>query len=308
LNDASEAPDPDTAHGRLSIVATPIGNLDDVTLRALSTLRAAQLILAEDTRQTRKLLTHHGISGALRAFHAHSSEGAIARCLRELAEGKHLALVTDAGTPLISDPGARLVTLAREQGAFVESIPGASAVTAALSVCGVAFDAFRFAGFAPRSGSKRDAWLDRIARDEGASVFFESPARLGATLGELAERLHPERALAVCRELTKLHEEVVRGTAAELAQRFANGARGEITVVVAAGQIAPEPAAAEAEPALDERIAALLADGVSARDIARRLARELGLPRRSVYARASVISHQSSAISHQSSVVSRTED
>jgi 16S rRNA (cytidine1402-2'-O)-methyltransferase len=283
---------PQASHGRLSIVATPIGNLEDVTLRALSTLRAAQLILAEDTRQTRKLLSHHGIAGTLRAFHAHSSEGAIERCLRELAEGKHLALVTDAGTPLISDPGARLVALAREQGARVESIPGASAVTAALSVCGVAFDAFRFVGFAPRSGGKREAWLERIARDEGASVFFESPARLGATLAELVPRLHPERVLAVCRELTKLHEEVVRGTAAELAERFANGARGEITVVVAAGPALAEPAHADAEPALDERITQLLAAGVSARDVARRLARELGLPRRSVYARANELAQR----------------
>jgi 16S rRNA (cytidine1402-2'-O)-methyltransferase len=282
LADPTHAPS-----GRLSIVATPIGNLNDITLRALETLRAADVILAEDTRQTRKLLTHHRISSALRALHAHSTDRAIERCLEELAAGKHLALVTDAGTPLISDPGDKLVRAAREQGSAVESIPGPSAVIAALSVCGVPFDAFRFVGFAPRSGTRRKEWLARIAGDQSASVFFESPLRLAATLDELAALLHPERALAVCRELTKLHEEVVRGTASELTERFAGGARGEITVVVAAGEIKAQAAEVDTAPTLDARIAELLAQGVSARDVARRLARELGLPRRHVYARAS---------------------
>src|SRR5688500_7214391 len=135
--------------GRLSIVATPIGHLDDVTLRALKTLRGADLILAEDTRRTRKLLTHHGISARLRALHAHSSDSVIERRLGDLLAGHHLALVTDAGTPRVSDPGSRLVRAAGERGVTIESIPGPSAVTAALSVCGVPFDEFRFTGFAP---------------------------------------------------------------------------------------------------------------------------------------------------------------
>ena len=272
-------------YGRLSVVATPIGNLDDITLRAVSTLRAADVVLAEDTRQTRKLLSHLGISTQLRALHAHSTDRAVERCAEELLAGKHLALVTDAGTPLISDPGAKLVDAAAALGTPIESIPGPSAVIAALSVCGVAFDAFAFAGFAPRTGTRRREWLERIAHDARASVFFESPMRLSATLAELAEILHEGRVLAVCRELTKLHEEVVRGTAAELASRFANGARGEITVVVGAGEVKAKVADVEA-PTLDERIRDLLAQGLSARDAARNLARELGVPRRHVYARA----------------------
>ncbi len=272
--------------GRLSIVATPIGHLEDITLRALRTLREADTVLAEDTRQTRKLLSHHGIAAKLRALHAHSSPAVLERCLADLDAGLHLALVTDAGTPLISDPGASLVRAASERGAAIESIPGPSAVVAALSVCGLPFDAFRFAGFAPRSGAKRRAWLDAIAGDPSTSVFFESPARLCATLAELAPRLAPERRLAVCRELTKLHEQVVRGTAAELCAHFAQGTRGEITVVVGSGpRAAVAPASAEPGPALEPRIAALLAAGVSARDATRQLARETGLPRRLVYAR-----------------------
>lgn len=274
--------------GRLSIVSTPIGNLDDITLRALATLREADLILAEDTRHTRKLLSHHGLPAKLRALHAHSSAGVVERCLEDLEAGMHLALVTDAGTPLVSDPGGRLVCAAAQRGVTAVSIPGPSAVTAALGVCGVPFDAFRFAGFAPRSGGKRDAWLEAIAASHDASVFFESPARLASTLAELAERLAPDRLVAVCRELTKVHEEVVRGTAADLARVFAAGARGEITVVVAAG----EPARARVEPppeSIEPKIAALLAQGISPRDAARTLARELNLSRREVYARVQAI-------------------
>jgi 16S rRNA (cytidine1402-2'-O)-methyltransferase len=283
--------------GRLSIVATPIGHLEDVTLRALKTLRGADLILAEDTRRTRKLLTHHGISARLRALHAHSTDSVIERCLEDLLAGQHLALVTDAGTPLVSDPGSRLVRAAGERGVTIESVPGPSAVTAALSVCGVPFDEFRFAGFAPRTGSKRDAWLDAIAGRPEASVFFESPARLPATLVELAERLAPDRPVAVCRELTKIHEQVVRGSAGELADKFAAGTRGEITVVVGAGQAAAAAqSATDAAQALEPRIDALLARGISPRDTARTLARELGLSRREVYARVQAVAEQRSAV------------
>lgn len=271
--------------GKLSVVATPIGHLDDVTLRALATLRGADLILAEDTRRTRKLLAHHGIPARLRALHAHSSDAVIERCLGDLERGLRLALVTDAGTPLVSDPGSRLVRAAAERGVAIESIPGASAVTAALSVCGLPFDEFHFAGFAPRGGGKRDQWLSAIAGRSEASVFFESPARLGATLADLAGRLAPGRPLAVCRELTKIHEQVVRGSADELARQFAAGVRGEVTVVVGAGEPAAARAATDPATALEPRIAELLAQGVSPRDVARGLARELGLSRREVYAR-----------------------
>jgi 16S rRNA (cytidine1402-2'-O)-methyltransferase len=277
--------------GRLSIVGTPIGHLDDITVRALSTLRSADTVLAEDTRRTRKLLTHHAIGAKLRALHAHSSERDVERCVAELAEGRHLAMVTDAGTPLISDPGSALVVAASAAGIPIETIPGPSAVIAALSVCGVAFDGFRFTGFAPRTGSKRKAWLETIANDPGASVFFEAPTRLPATLAELAECLHEERQLAVCRELTKLHEEVVRGTASELEQRFAAGARGEITVVVAAGPARGPRPGDEDEVDVEPRIRALLGQGVSPRDVARQLSRELGLSRRQLYAQVQTLAH-----------------
>jgi 16S rRNA (cytidine1402-2'-O)-methyltransferase len=242
--------------GLLSVVATPIGNLDDITLRALATLRDADLILAEDTRRTRTLLSQHNIGTALRSFHAHSGPDAVARVVEQLLAGQRIALVTDAGTPLVSDPGTDLVGAAAAAGVRVESIPGASAVIAALASSGLMFDAFRFAGFPPRSGGKRSEWLDKIGADEGASVFFEAPTRIAQTLGDLAEHLHPARRVAVCRELTKLHEEVVRGTPLELP---------------------PEVPRAQ-------RIAELLATGASPRDVARTLALELHLPRRELYA------------------------
>jgi 16S rRNA (cytidine1402-2'-O)-methyltransferase len=179
-----------------------------------------------------------------------------------------------------------------EAGVRVESVPGASAVAAALSVCGLPFDAYRFAGFPPRAGARRRRWLERITGSDEASVFFESPNRLGATLRELAGGLAPQRRLAVCRELTKLHEEVVRGHASELAERFADGARGEVTVVVGAGEVmeasADAPAAA---PDLEALVRARLDDGMSARDAARAVAEATGIPRRRVYAVAQRLSH-----------------
>ncbi|MDD9933452.1 MAG: 16S rRNA (cytidine(1402)-2'-O)-methyltransferase [Myxococcales bacterium] len=270
------------ARGLLSVVATPIGNLDDITLRGLARLREADLVLAEDTRRTRKLLTHHGVTAKLKSLHAHSSDGVIERCLAELADGKRLALVSDAGTPLISDPGAVLVERAIAAGAAVETIPGPTAVAAALSVCGLPFDSFRFAGFAPRSGARRRRWLERIAGSEEASVFFESPNRLAATLRDLARLLPQAREVAVCRELTKLHEEVVRGTAQALSELYADGARGEITVVVGAGEAGG--ASTAAKPDLEALLRERLNAGMSARDAARTVAEATGTARRRVYA------------------------
>jgi 16S rRNA (cytidine1402-2'-O)-methyltransferase len=273
----------DARKGLLSVVATPIGNLDDITLRALATLRDAELILAEDTRHTRTLLTRHNIGTKLRSFHAHSGPDAVTEIVAQLLEGKRIALVTDAGTPLVSDPGTDLVSAAAAAGVRVESIPGASAVLAALASSGLPFDSFRFAGFPPRSGGKRGLWLEKIGADEGASVFFEAPTRVAETLSDLAAHLHPARRVAVCRELTKLHEEVVRGTPSELAERFAEGARGEITVVVERGE-AQLVKTEKPEVPRAQRIAELLATGASARDVARTLAVELHLPRRELYA------------------------
>lgn len=268
--------------GRLSVVATPIGNLEDVTLRALRVLREADVILAEDTRRTRILCAHHGIATPLRAYHAHSAERERRRCLDHLAAGRHLALVTDAGTPLVSDPGGDLVRAAMDLGVAVEVVPGASALTAALSVSGIAFDSFRFAGFPPRGGRKRRAWLRRVADGDEAVVLFESPARIARTLADLAALLEPDRPVAVCRELTKAHEEVVRGSALELAQRFATGARGEFTLVVSAKSAAPAVVAPES---IDALIAHLIERAVPPSEIARRVAAGTGLPRSEAYRR-----------------------
>ncbi len=258
--------------GRLSIVATPIGNLEDITLRALRILREADLVLAEDTRRTRMLLTHHGLSKKLWSYHAHSGPRDTEKVLEELAQGRSVALVTDAGTPLVSDPGAELVREAQARGFVVESIPGASAVLAALTVCGITADSFRFVGFLPRSGRRRREAIAELVRDRAATVLFESPQRLAASLRDFAAVLPAERPVAVCRELTKLHEEVVRGSAAELAERFAEGARGEITVVVSGASKREEAELeAESEGNLDARISAMLDEGRSPRDVVKEL-------------------------------------
>lgn len=271
------------APGRLSVVATPIGNLEDITLRALRTLREADVILAEDTRRTRILCSAHGIVTPLRPYHAHSSERERRRCLDDLAAGKHVALVTDAGTPLVSDPGADLVDAASAVGAPVDIVPGPSAVTAALCVSAIRFDAFRFVGFPPRSGGRRRAWLACIADSDEAVVIFESPVRVGRTLADLADVLEADRVVAACRELTKAHEEVVRGTARELAERFASGGRGEFTLVVSPRA---EGEAATASPEdVDATIARLVEAGLGPSAIAREVAATSGLSRSEAYRR-----------------------
>ena len=274
-----------SGQGTLSVVATPIGNLEDITLRALRTMQQADAILAEDTRRSRKLCSHHDIHTRLRAFHAHSSERTLEQLVEELCQGAHFALVTDAGTPLISDPGLRLVQGARERGVRVECIPGPSAVTTALCVSAITFDEFRFMGFLARGGKRRKQQLQSLAQERGACVLFESPKRLRATLSQLSEVLGPLRQLCVCRELTKLHEQVIRGSADELLAHFSTEPKGEITLVVegcgdagAEGTLDPE--------AIDERISALLQQGEGPRDIADRLTRELGVARRTIYNRA----------------------
>jgi len=265
--------------GRLAIVATPIGNLEDITLRALRTLKEADAILAEDTRRTKILCSHHGVSTRLRSFHAHTPDATVDSLVEELREGKVFALVTDAGTPLVSDPGARLVTAAALADIRVEPIPGASAPLAALSASGLRVSAFRFIGFLPRSGGKRRAAIDAIEVAAEASILFEAPNRLPATLKDLAERM-PERPAAVGRELTKLHEEVRRGPLQELAEVFAEAPRGEITVVV---EGAPKREAAVDGDALLRQARALLAEGARTKQVARDLAKAHGLPMREMY-------------------------
>lgn len=270
---------PSPSSGRLFVVATPIGNLEDVTLRALRVLRECELVLAEDTRRSRGLLTHHGIATPLRAFHAHSSPQVIQELATRLANGARMALVTDAGTPLVSDPGAELVAECRARGVAVEAVPGPSAPLAALCSAGFVASRFRFVGFLPRSGRRRRETLAELAKDPDAIVLFEAPTRLGATLRDLGEALG-DREIAVCRELTKLHEEVVRGTAAALAERFAE-ARGEITIV-----LAPR-AAEEPEPPDEEALAAharaLVAEGLGAKEAAEALAGAHGIGKREAY-------------------------
>jgi 16S rRNA (cytidine1402-2'-O)-methyltransferase len=269
------------AEGVLFVVATPIGNLEDVTLRALRVLGEAELLLAEDTRRTRVLLDRHGIAGRPRSLHAHNERARIAEVIAALEAGQRVALVSDAGTPLLSDPGERLVAAAITAGQRVEPVPGPSAPIAALVASGLPTTPFTFAGFLPRRAGERDALLASLRERPDTLVFFESPRRLAATLERLLELLG-DRQACVARELTKRHEELVRGTLGELAAHFAEAARGEITLVVAgAGDAATEPLD---EESVAERVRALIADGLPTRDIAARLAPETGWRRRDLYA------------------------
>lgn len=225
----------------LSVVPTPIGNLEDVTLRALRVLREADVIACEDTRRTGRLLSFYEIKNGLLAYHEHN-EQQLAPELAERARAEHVALVTDAGTPLVSDPGYRLVRACIETGVDVEVLPGPSALVVALAASGLPADTVIFAGFPPRKGKERAALLERITLETATFVLFESPHRLGRTLAELP----PDAAVAVCRELTKLHEEVFRGSAEEAAGRFAGRVKGEVVLVVRGGTEVPGPSLEDA--------------------------------------------------------------
>jgi 16S rRNA (cytidine1402-2'-O)-methyltransferase len=268
--------------GRLYLVATPIGNLEDVTLRALRVLREAALVLAEDTRHSRKLFVRHGIACKPISLHEHNEAARVKRVL-EVLESGDVALVSDAGTPLVSDPGERLVEAVLAAGYEVSAAPGPSALLTALTLSGLGAERFTFLGFLPRKQGARAALLARHATAEETLVLFESPRRLHATLLALAEALG-DRPACVARELTKLHEELARGTLTELAERYAEGTRGEVTLVI---EGAP-PAAAPSREALDQEIRAGLARGETPRDLAARLARP-GLARRDVYARVNAL-------------------
>ncbi|HVY45838.1 MAG TPA: 16S rRNA (cytidine(1402)-2'-O)-methyltransferase [Minicystis sp.] len=268
--------------GRLFVVATPIGNLGDVTLRAVEVLKGADRVVAEDTRQTRKLLSHLGVAGKpLARIDAHAGPEALERvvaAMRDAAE--QVALVTDAGTPVVSDPGAELVARAAAAGVEVVAVPGPSAALAALSISGFS-GAFRFFGFLPRGGPERREAIARVAATDEVAILFESPQRIAATLEELA-RVMPERRAVVARELTKLHEEAVRGTLAELAGAPREWL-GEITLVL--GPAVARAAAAPSPEELDARIDAELAAGRRAKDVAELLSLETGRPRRELYER-----------------------
>jgi 16S rRNA (cytidine1402-2'-O)-methyltransferase len=282
--------------GTLHLVGTPIGNLGDMTQRAVETLRAVDRIYAEDTRRTRVLLSALGITGkAISSLHAHSSDRTVATALEILQEGRDIALVTDAGMPSISDPGGALVRAARMAGMPITAAPGPSAVTTAIALSGLVEGPFLFLGFLPRKGRSRRESLQRVVASDVPVVFFESPQRAADTLNELAE-LHPEREAAVCRELTKRFEEICTGTLGELAVHREPW-RGELTLVVAASS---EPAAVQVTASdLDEHIAELIAQGHSVKDIVRQLGRaQPSLPKRALYARAQALADRASPLEH----------
>ena len=266
----------------LYVVATPLGNLGDLTLRAAETLRTVPVVAAEDTRRTRGLLDHIGAAPQLLSFHAHSPERRRDLLLEILESGRDVALVSDAGTPLISDPGVDLVDAVRGRGIAVVPIPGPSAVATALSVAGLGGDRYLFLGFVPRRGTERRRLLDRAAAEEWPTVFFEAPPRVAALLGDLAELVGPDRRAAVARELTKLHEEVRVGSLAELAAAYGETPpRGEVTVVLAGRGKPAEPPDRSEEAA--ELARALLAEGMSRREVVREITGRLALPRNDVY-------------------------
>ncbi|HEY5251067.1 MAG TPA: 16S rRNA (cytidine(1402)-2'-O)-methyltransferase [Acidimicrobiales bacterium] len=291
MTEADGASDGSTSgSGCLIIVSTPIGNLGDLSPRAVAVLGQSDLVCCEDTRRTRGLLTHAGISGRrLLSLHARNEAERLPQVLDLLTSGKTVAVVSDAGTPTVSDPGARLVAAAVAAGVTVTAVPGPSAALAALVVSGLPTARFCFEGFLARRGSDRRRRLEALATEERTTVIHEAPGRLAATLADLAGACGGERAVVVARELTKLHEEVWRGTLAEGAQAFAvREVRGEV-VVVLAGAEPPPPAD---EDAVVEALRRHVEDGASWRDAALAVALELGVSRRQVYDHSLILRRQ----------------
>jgi 16S rRNA (cytidine1402-2'-O)-methyltransferase len=278
----SRTPPPPLAGG-LYVVATPIGNLRDITLRALDTLAAADWVLCEDTRLTGRLLTHFGLKRPLLPYHEHNAAEMRPKILALLGEGKALALVSDAGTPLISDPGYKLIAEAAAAGLPLYAVPGASSVTAALSIGGLPTDRFFFVGFLPPKQAARRQRLGDLRVLPGSLVILEAPQRLAQSLRDMADILGPRQA-AIARELTKIHEEVRRGSLPDLAGAYAAEAppKGELVVLIA--QSEAEAAAASPET-IDAALRDALAQGLALKDAAAVVAALHGLPRREVYAR-----------------------
>jgi 16S rRNA (cytidine1402-2'-O)-methyltransferase len=268
--------------GTLYVVATPLGNLGDLSSRAAELLRTVPVVAAEDTRRTRGLLSHLGARPTLLSFHAHSTEDRTQALLDILRSGRDIALVSDAGTPVISDPGADLVTMARAAGLAVVPVPGASAVIAALSASGLPGDRYLFLGFIPRKGRERARLLNRAAVEEWSVIFYEAPTRLASLLEDLIPLAGADRTAVVARELTKLHEEIRQGSLGELADYYsAVPPKGEITIVLQ-GTGAPPAEPDRTEDAADHA-ATLLAEGLTRREVVRRLTESLGLPRNEAY-------------------------
>jgi 16S rRNA (cytidine1402-2'-O)-methyltransferase len=267
--------------GTLYVVATPLGNLGDLSDRAGAVLRAVPVVAAEDTRRTRGLLTHLGAAPQLLSYHAHSDHKRLAALLAILDQGRDVALVSDAGTPAVSDPGTELVAAAREAGITVVPIPGPSAVATALSAAGFKGERYLFLGFVPRKGGDRTRLLARAAQEEWSVVFFEAPPRLADLLADLA-KVAPGRRAAVARELTKLHEEFRIGTLEELARYYSEQPpRGELTVVLEGTGAAAEPP--DRTEDAKAHASQLLAEGMTRREVVRRLSDTLGLSRNDAY-------------------------
>lgn len=264
----------------LYLVATPVGNLEDITLRALRILRQVSLIATEDTRTTGQLLKHFDIHCPLLSYYEHNKVTRLERVLTALEQGE-VALVSEAGTPLFSDPGYELVLAAIERGFPVVSIPGPSALTAALPACGLPVDRFLFLGFTPRKTGERRRWLQEVATQPATLVCFEAPHRLRETLADLVDLLGHDRRIAVCRELTKLHEEIWRGTLAEAQQEWSQREpRGEFTLVVAG---AP-PAAIWDETQVKSALTEIMQAGGSVKEAVRQVTDQSGWAKRDVYA------------------------
>lgn len=270
------------AEGRLILVATPIGNLADLSPRAVEALRDADVVAAEDTRRTRALLTHAGVAagGRLVAVHEHNERSRAAELVEQMRRGATVALVTDAGMPAISDPGERMVRVCLDAGVPVDVVPGPSAALAALAVSGLPTDRFVMEGFLPRRGPTRGEHLAAVAAESRTAVVFESPHRLVDTLRDLVEVCGPDRRAALARELTKLHEEVRRGSLGEVLEHVrAHAPRGEYVLVLAGA--APDHLVTDAD--VEAAARAALTDGLTGRDAAARVAAELGVARRRAY-------------------------
>jgi len=268
--------------GTLYVVATPLGNLQDLSTRASAVLRTVGVVASEDTRRTGNLLAHLGVKPRMLSFHAHSTAKRLETLLAILADDRDVALVTDAGTPGVSDPGAELVAAARAAGSPVVPVPGPSAVATALSASGLPADRYLFLGFLPRKGVERTRLLARAAQEEWTVVLFEAPGRLADLLRDLAGPAGGDRQAVVARELTKLHEEFRTGSLRELGEYYSSQEpRGEITVVLAGTGVPAQPPD-RTEEARD-RALALLADGVTRREATQRLIAELGMARNEAY-------------------------
>lgn len=266
--------------GTLYIVATPIGNLEDITFRAVRVLKEVDIIASEDTRQTRKLLDHYSIRKPQISYHEHNEKSRAEELLGELQSGKNIALVSDAGTPLIADPGYRLVDLAREAGVAVSPVPGPSAIVAALSASGLPSDSFLFRGFLPPKSTQRRKLLEQLKPSESTLIFYETPRRIVEALRDVEAVLGP-RPIVLARELTKLHEEFLRGTASELWQTLEqrSSVKGEFVLMIGKSGETPEQENVPIEDAVEE----LIRQGIPKMEALKTVAKQRGLPKREVY-------------------------